>query len=154
MNTLRLLFAVGAALMVAACGGSPERTGGNGMEIEEIGRGSFSQIQAERMEVIRDASDFRSVWRQAGRRGEAPEIDFDREMVAAVFMGERRTGGYSIAVEKVEQIGSGVLLHVLLREPGPDCMTTQALTQPWQIVRLPRVEGEVDFHIRQETVEC
>jgi hypothetical protein len=154
MNIQRVLLAAGTALAISACGAAPERSGGNAMEIEEIARGSFSQVQQERMEVIRDASDFRSVWRQAGRRGEAPEIDFERDMIAVVFMGERRTGGYSIRVDGAERSNDGLVLQVLMREPGPDCMTTQALTQPWQIVRLPRVEGEVDFRIRQETVDC
>lgn len=122
-------------------------------DIREMARGNYSEVVAEQMVVIREPAVLDDIWRDAGE-GEPPDVDFEREMVIAVFMGERRTGGHTIHVESVQGGDDGVTVSVRMEAPGRNCMTTQSLTQPYQIVRLPRIDGDVSFEIDQVEVDC
>ncbi len=66
-------------------------------------------------------------------------------MVIAVFAGERTTGGFAVEVTGIE-LSAGIT-RVTYREsrPSPDSLLTQALTQPYHLVRTPRVEGPINF---------
>lgn len=157
---MRALLAVACCMamtMVAACAGQ-NATGEDNvsqvLETEQLAQGGNSQVRAERMTVIRDEQALDRVWSEIAPRGDRPAVDFEQDMVLAVFMGERRTGGYQIRVEEVQREGEGIRVGVRMRAPGPNCMTTQALTQPYQIVRLPRVDGPVEFDVEQVEVDC
>ena len=46
------------------------------------------------------------------------------------------------------------LVAVRTIAPGKGCVLTQALTQPVDIARVPRHEGQVDFEDRPEVRDC
>ena len=54
-------------------------------------------------------------------------------MIAAAA-GERHTGGHSIAIERVTRTPDGLAVEVVETVPGPGCATTQAVTQPVDVV--------------------
>lgn len=146
---------IGAGLMalaLAACSGPvlPE----DAVEIEELARSTQSQVANEWMQVVRSPEEFARIWAQTDRSGDAPEIDFEQEMVVAVFIGEYRTGGHSVRVREAEAREDGVRLGIRIELPGSGCMVTQAITRPYQIVRVPRMEGSVAFDITRERVDC
>ena len=62
------------------------------------------------------------------------DIDFDREHVVVVSLGQKRTGGYSVTLVD-SRIRNGQLeLIVHIREPAPGAMVTQALTTPCAVM--------------------
>ncbi len=65
-----------------------------------------------------------------------PEVDFGRSSVAAVFLGTRSTGGYSVEVQNVALQDGELYLDVAITEPAPGSITTQALTNPWVMVKI------------------
>lgn len=157
MAIREMVTALVVMIVAAACTGGAsalEERHMTGDDIEELARGNNSGVQAERMSVIRDTDALARAWSEAGERGDTPTVDFEESMVVAVFMGERRTGGHRVRVESVRESGDELVVSVNMEAPGPNCMTTQALTQPYQIVRLPRLEGEVTFQIEQVEVDC
>lgn len=66
-----------------------------------------------------------------------PAIDFDTEYAIGVFAGTQSSGGHDIAIERVLDDGSTRTVSISLMAPGEGCVTTQALTSPFQIVRVP-----------------
>ena len=66
-------------------------------------------------------------------------------MVVALFMGERPTGGYAIEITRVERADSGLAVHYRSKGPDQGAMLTQALTQPFHLIKLPRDDGPVRF---------
>ena len=74
-----------------------------------------------------------------------PPVDFSREMVVGVFMGERETGGYQIEIIEVERTASALRVHYRTRSPEPGALLTQALTQPFHLIRLARDESPLTF---------
>ena len=72
-------------------------------------------------------------------------MDFSREMVVGIFMGQRGTGGYEIEITKVERAGSELRVYYRGKSPDPGAMLTQALTEPYHLIKLPKDHGRLIF---------
>lgn len=83
-----------------------------------------------------------------------PTVNFDEEMLIAVFQGPKNTGGYSIAIKKVIETGLNIEVSVVITEPGRGCITTQALTSPYIIVKIRKTDKQVIFKNNENIVEC
>ena len=59
--------------------------------------------------------------------------------------GEQPSGGYSIAVEKLYQAKEGICIKTTLIGPGADEKVTAAVTYPYIVIKLPKMETEVHF---------
>jgi hypothetical protein len=111
------------------------RAAGSPVEIQRIGRWVSSGIKGARRLVIRDAATWAQFWSELGA-GVRPEVDFSRDLVVAVASGERTSGGHDIAVEEVTRSGGDLRITVVETAPGAECVTTAALTQPVDVVKL------------------
>lgn len=91
-------------------------------------------------ELATSQTDLENLWRRAyGSLSDlppTPEVDFGDSSVAAVFLGTRTSGGYSVDVQNVTAQDGEVYLDVAATEPAPGTLTTQALTNPWVMVRI------------------
>ena len=103
-------------------------------------QGTYSIQKTPLARLITSESQWHDLWR--GLLGEAvkapPPVDFRDYVVAVVFLGERRTGGYG--VEFPEPLINEKKMVILYRErrPGPNSFVTQALTQPYHIKAFKR----------------
>jgi hypothetical protein len=90
---------------------------------------------AVRTLMTNDAWD--SFWRNVGR--EKPRaLNTANEMAIAIFMGERRTGGFGVTIDTVRAQSGKLLVRYQETAPSPDMMVTQALTAPWAVAIVPR----------------
>jgi hypothetical protein len=83
-----------------------------------------------------------------------PPVDFETEFVAAVFLGERTTGGYSVRVGSVEAFPWGVEVAHEETRPGSICPVDQATTRPFVIVAIEKAPGHVGFRGTVVTKNC
>ncbi len=66
-------------------------------------------------------------------------VDWSREAVVIVDMGEQRTGGYAVTVRAVHIVAPNrIELDLEVTRPGPGMMVTQVFTHPYAVARLPR----------------
>jgi hypothetical protein len=114
-------------------------------------KGRYSAVRQRLVLVIRLQAEWETLWHahssSAVSKQKPPMVDFDREMIVAVFLGERRTGGHSIAIKTVEEEPDTADLKVYYSEvsPPPNSLVTQALT-PFHMIKLPRkANAVVDF---------
>jgi hypothetical protein len=118
---------------------------------------SSGLTQPQRL-VIRDPAAWTEVWAAVWLRHsplpELPQVDFAREMLVVVALGERPTGGYGILVDSAAAKPGGLTIWVRTISPGPGCAVTPAVSQPVDIARLPRSEGVVRFQDRSEEHAC
>lgn len=164
-GVLRLLFAV--CLTVAAAspaagmglrdlvptGDSRPDAGDRRIESERavdtvsLAQGTYSGVTDERFEVVQDRATFIRLWRETHSAmvpaPDPPDIDFTTEIVVAVFMGRRTSGGHAIEVTGAVETADAVHVSVSRRTPGPDDFVTMAITSPYHIVTLPRREKPV-----------
>ncbi len=116
------------------------------MPMTTIARGGVSNIMEPRQVVIRSAGDWDTLWREhAGPDAEAPAVDFGREMVVGVFLGSRNTGGYSVEITGVDRTAGTIVVHYAERTPERGMMLAQVITSPFELVKVPRADGEVKF---------
>jgi len=112
-------------------------------------------IEPQRL-VVRDPAAWAEIWAAIWKRQsplpELPQVDFAREMLVVVALGERPTGGYDILVDSA--VATPDRLEIWIRAIASRCGVTQALTQPVDIARLPRSEAVVRFHDRTEERAC
>jgi hypothetical protein len=108
--------------------------------------------------VIRDAETWRATWDRVWSRQTPapplPTIDFSREMVVVVGLGTRSSGGYSIVVEGASLAGGTIDVVVQKTSPGANCFVTGALSEPVDIVRVPRRSEPVRFVERHTVRTC
>lgn len=99
--------------------------------------------------VIKAEDRWKEVWGKVHRlrlpRPELPEIDFEKEMVVAVFMGMRKSGGYEIEIIKITKTEEEIVAVVKEKESPSDSLQTMALTQPYHIVVIKRSSLPVRF---------
>jgi len=116
-----------------------------------VDKGYRTGIKERRFVVVNTEGEWENLWTlhksTVSPVPKLPEVDFGREMIVAVFSGEKRTGGYGIEIRKIEEDrekGQSTVF-CLETQPPPRSMVTQALTQPYHIVSLKRIDLPVVF---------
>lgn len=144
------------AVVLVACAGGAVHEASPSMHLIEQGR--HSGIRFERMEVIRSDTALQNLWAAhfapAMPSEPVPDVDFQHDMVIAVYLGQYRTGGYSVTVTSVHKSAAGIEVGVQRTSPGPGCRRTQMLTQPFVMVKVPRIEGPAHFAMTDKTTPC
>lgn len=66
-------------------------------------------------------------------------VDWGREIVVVVDMGEQRTGGYGVRLLEARLAAPDrVELSLEVQRPEPGSFAIQAFTHPYTVVRIPR----------------
>ena len=112
----------------------------NKISFQTIAKGVRSGIRESLQTAARSQSDWEGLWRKhvsnQTNPPPPPAVDFTKEIVAAVFLGERPTGGYEIDIVSAEQSDGVLTVSFEEKEPRPGGIQTQAFTQPFHIVRV------------------
>src|SRR3569623_166090 len=139
--------AVLGMLLMGGC--APAHNAATGAPLRSLAQGSYSGIDAQRFEVIEDAASFAALWREHSAFVSPPPpllpVDFTREVVVAAFIGQRCSGGFSVAIEKLSG-DNPVTVEIVIKTPAADCPVSLALRQPFQLAAAPRRKGPWRFH--------
>ena len=127
-------------LLVAGCAGVPAA---NAQEDTEW-RGSRGGKVAFSVVVARTASVWWDLWDGIGRPP-PQELDANREIAVAIFLGQRRTGGFGVTIESVELRDGFMVVRFQETRPGADSMVSQALTSPYLVRLIPKTDFPVAF---------
>jgi len=129
------------------------------LSYEVLEQGNYCGVEESGQELIQDASRWAQLWKQLSAQRfpvpPVPEVNFAEESVVACFMGQQMTGGYAIQVKSLNEEGEQVYVDLIYERPAPDCMVTEALTQPYLLLRLP-VAGlkGASFSVTKEQRGC
>lgn len=120
---------------------------------------SFSNIETAREVVIKDAAAWSILWAEHSKtRVAAPEVDFSRNMLVAVFLGSGNAHCGNFDVVNVMSKDGKVLVEYEYRDMTPVALCVAAVTQPMRVVALPKVDAPVVFrkivspHFNFETI--
>lgn len=75
-----------------------------------------------------------------------PKIDFDNQIVVALFLGEKNSGGYHIVPVEVVNIDNKTIVNYKEVTPGPRDMVTMSLTQPFCLIKILNPKKEIEFN--------
>ena len=120
---------------------------------EAIGMGQYGSIRDTTEVVYRDEASFRTVLDKLTLLAPLREIDFSQVMVGLVAM-PTNSGGYVVEVKSVEKTGDDISINYELTIPGPDCITLDALSLPFQLVVIQQSDGAVSFERDETTYRC
>lgn len=135
-----------------------EGEGAADVEATTLEKGTFGNTDIEKQNVvIRNYDDFERLWQElySGREPvpEMPVIDFESEMVVGAFIGQKPHGGYSVEISEMvlsEELG----VKILTTKPGDNCTVTMAISAPYHLVKVPKVESPVKFYEVSEVSSC
>ena len=119
------------------------------VSFQTVEKGIYSGVRERLQIVIREQPEWKNLWQRhasiKAHHPPPPAMDFSDQIVVAVFLGDKPTGGYEIAIISAEQSEGVLTVSFSEKGPRPDAITTQAFTQPFHIVRvaIPRVEKVV-----------
>jgi hypothetical protein len=151
MNTshvLRVLLVL--AVLVASC-----RSSGTSSNADEPYRtllyGYHSGLKAGHLRVARNEEEWRELWAEHTLpmmpKPEPPSVDWSKEMVVCVALGERPTGGYGVSIDHVAVDHGHMIVDAIERKPPADALLPQVITRPYVIAATPRVSGEVELRM-------
>lgn len=110
--------------------------------------------------VITSKEDWERLWDKVASnsypRPAAPEVDFSKQSLIAVFQGSQPSSGYSISVERLVKSGKKLKVYVREVSPADECRVLLVLTQPFEIIRTDKIEDvdRVVFKVKQEITAC
>jgi len=100
-------------------------------DLEVLSNSDYSQFdQTERLVVKSDAG-LQSIYDRLTTKEATPQINWYKNQVVLLSMGQRNTGGFSISVDRVVYGNSEILVYYKTTEPKVGEMVTQALTAPY-----------------------
>jgi len=128
-----------ALLVLALLQGSPAT-------LRTIGKGPTSDIESARQMVIRTPAEWQMVWQaHAPADRQLPTVDFAREIVLAVFLGQRPTAGYGVEIVRTINANGTLIVDYVETKPAPGAVAAQLITSPFHLVAVPKFDGDIKF---------
>jgi len=128
-----------------------------GVDFETVKQGAFSSGKKQNV-VFRNEEAFAIFWQEIHQGikpvPDVPAIDFNTQRVLASVMGTKPTGGYAIEITRIGLSEDKLGVKVKRQNPGNNCGTTQAITNPYHIVKTDPFEGEVIFFEKEVITSC
>jgi len=119
----------------------------------EITKGQRSKVTERTNYLITSSVEFNELWKLVDAPGQPPIVNFDENNIIAVFAGEEPNAGYAIEVAHVGDADSRVVA-VTLTKPGGSCLLAKKLTQPYQIIELPKTTLPLTHEDETITESC
>ena len=142
--TICLLVGICIKPMLAADKEASDKLTGEAHKARETRewRGIFGGPRESSVFVAKSLEDWDRLWARVSKE---PPVSFDptRDMVIGIFLGTRRTGGYSVEIISASDDGGVFLVEYIERKPGPDKFVIQALTTPYLIKLFPKTDLDV-----------
>ncbi|MBI4679549.1 MAG: protease complex subunit PrcB family protein [Elusimicrobia bacterium] len=102
-------------------------------------KGQYCSQAEPSTRVATTAAQWAALWSDIGR--EAPQADLGTHFAAAVFLGQRNTGGYGVRF--MEPVAEGKTLKIRYETLTPKGFVTQAFTQPYAVRLFPKTDLQV-----------
>jgi hypothetical protein len=115
------------------------------LAVTKLEDGTDSKFTEAKQQVLKTKAEFEAFWAKHDDVKAAPSVDFDKDMVLAVFVGEKSTGGYTVAITGAVEKGDGIEVTYKVSAPEPGGMNIQVLTYPYVFATIPRSTKTVKF---------
>ncbi len=161
----KVIIAIVAIVALLVVGGAvayfmrtPVTRLGDVVPFETVKKDFHGGVEAGENVAVTGEAEWTTLWNQMAAnitpKPPVPAIDFSKEMVIGVFLGIKPTGGYSIEVTRIAESADRITVYVREVSPGPNCRVTEALTNPYHIVKIETSSKQVDFSVTKDVTEC
>lgn len=122
------------AATMAACSGTKSASGKQ-VTFEQLKQSDFGGREEKSIAMITTTEDLAKLYSEMGWDA-IPKVDFEKNNVVAIFMGQKNSGGFSISIESVTMEDG--TLNIKTKETRPDGMATAVMTAPYTIAVVPK----------------
>ena len=102
---------------------------------EVLSQSAYQGKEEKSFEVISDKASLVKLY-ETIHDTEIPKIDFKKQRVVALFLGQRNSGGYEIKIKNVEEKDNKIYVTVEEVGPKPGDMATMAITNPFVVAKI------------------
>ncbi|MCH7523715.1 MAG: protease complex subunit PrcB family protein [Bacteroidetes bacterium] len=99
--------------------------------------------------VIKDETTLNEIYKLINKSKspgiKIPIINFEKETVLVLFLGEKTSGGHSISVEQILDENEKLIVKYKVTLPKLGEMVTTVMTQPYCIIKIPITSKEIIF---------
>ncbi len=102
--------------------------------------GQHSKIAQRRAMAVNDATEWAKVWKEHDASAPVPAVDFAKESVVAVFLGETPNTGVKIEIVVQKDMIDVTRLNVFYKEvrSASKSFSAAMICQPYAIVKVPK----------------
>ena len=142
MKTNASIFCLFFTLTIfSSCKSSKELSSkDNRIEFTEIKSGLNCNYNSFTTIEIYDSKKLNTVWANLfakyDRKPPIPTIDFEKNMLIAIALGERNSGSYSLQVESIIENKNNIKVIIDENKPGPSCITPSVMIYPFQLIKI------------------
>lgn len=143
-------FVAGAAFVAGIAVGQ-WTPGQQGITFRSYKSGQNSQIENPTTDVINSQGELQKLWPMltGEQASQAPkDVKWNDERLILVALGQRNTGGYKVFVKAIERKNSNLVVQYVEKMPPAGQPVLTVITSPWELVRAPRVSGNISFEKR------
>jgi len=128
------------------------------LNFEVIAESSNSGFLEQSNRVIENIDELDKTWETAfinyTRKKPIPILDFEKQSVLLVTMGEKSNGGFSIKVDSVKENENLISVNIIELHPGKSCATESVIVYPFQIISLEKTTKKVVFKTVKKVYNC
>lgn len=105
-------------------------------DLDRLSGSSYSEFNQTEQTIIKDNTALESVYNRIATREAMPRINWDKQQVVLLALGQRNTGGFSIDISEVVKTKKDITVYYHTSGPKEGDMVTQALTAPYVLYAL------------------
>jgi hypothetical protein len=100
-----------------------------------LSESSYQGKESKSYEVIKDSNALAKLYESVNDEM-VPKVDFKKERIVALFLGQKNSGGYAVKVKEVSEKGDEIYVTVEEISPKAGENATMAITNPYTIVKI------------------
>ncbi len=140
-------FGLGSSHTVRAVNFLPAN--GSLFALETVSSGTYAGIWAAQNVVIKDKAAWTRLWNDTYKNTvpapSVPDVDFDKQMVIGVYLGEMPNGCRTARITKVAVAADKLVVNYSEHDDLRAVMCSQALSSPFHLVAVTRSDAVVEF---------
>ncbi len=151
-HVLALILSAGLML---SCMASESLSSGEGAgETLELSPVKLSGVRASAVPAgnytFDDARGWAEFWSKRHKTA-APEIDFGKHTLVAVFLGQKPNPGYSVKIAGASERDGETVVEIIEYLPQPGMMYALVIAYPYAAALIPRTGAPIRFEVTKKT---
>ncbi|MFV5699969.1 protease complex subunit PrcB family protein [Flavobacterium sp. ZT3R17] len=133
MKKLSSLFLV---LLLVSCGASSTKSSAKRPLFEVLTQQNDGGASIRFFEILTEPNEIKMLQNDENLKKKISSNDIQTSNFIILNMGNKNSGGYKIGVENAVETDKNIIVTIKETIPGPNEMTTQAITNPFCVVRI------------------
>ena len=133
---MKKISSVFIIFLLVSCGATVIKETGKSPLFEVLTQQSDGGGNIHFYEILTEPNEIKMLQNDKQLKNKITAIDVQRSNFVILNMGEKSTGGYSVAVESVQETEKNIIINVKESSPELGTMVSQVITYPFCVVKI------------------